>query len=236
MPTELQAALLAAWPAIETRRLGRWTLRRGDGGNRTRAATLATPGEPSDREIAEAEAAMRAWNQRPLFQLTPGDAALDAALAARGYLIHDPTLLLAGPTVALAAPGGEVAIPCAAPLAAMLEIWAEGGIGPGRVATMARAPEPRLYLLGRVGDRPAGAAFVAIHRRIAMLSALEVAARARRQGLAGRMVAAAATWATAAGADTMALAVHRTNAPAIALYVRLGMAEAGAYHYRLAAA
>ena len=67
-----------------------------------------------------------------------------------------------------------------------------------------------------------------------MLSALQVAPFARRRGLAGRLVRAAAAWAAAAGAPTLALAVKVENAPARALYAGLGMVEAGAYHYRLA--
>lgn len=99
---------------------------------------------------------------------------------------------------------------------------------------MARAPEPRLYLLGRLGDRPAGCAFAAIHRGTAMLSSLEIAPAARRQGLAARLVRAAAAWSADAGATTLALAVRVENSPARALYAKIGMAELGRYHYRLA--
>lgn len=195
MPTELQAALLATWPAIRdppARPLDAAARRRRQPHPRGDAAG---PDEPTDREIAEAEAAMRAWNQRPLFQLAPGDAALDAALAARGYRIRDPTLLLAGPVAALAAPGGEVA---SLRGAARRDA---GDLGRGRHRARAwsrHGPGARAAALpARPGGRPlAGAAFVAIHRRIAMLSALEVAARAR-QGLAGRMVGAAAARAAA---------------------------------------
>ena len=164
MPTDpagLRAALAATWPAAETRRLGPWTLRRGDGGgSRVSAATLDGPlADP-----AEAEAAMRAWGQRPLFRIGRGEEALDALLAARGYARHEPTLVLAAPAAALAAAPDEAAVLGPAPLACMAEIWAAGGIGPARLAVMARAPEPRSYILGRLGDRPAGCAFVAACR------------------------------------------------------------------------
>ncbi|MER2510561.1 MAG: GNAT family N-acetyltransferase [Amaricoccus sp.] len=49
------------------------------------------------------------------------------------------------------------------------------------------------------------------------------------------MVRAACRWAATEGAATLALAVGRANLPAVTLYQRLGMAEAGAYHYRVAA-
>ena len=60
-----------------------------------------------------------------------------------------------------------------------------------------------------------------------MLHALEVAPFARRQGLGRGMTRAVAAWALAAGAATLALAVTRANAPARALYDRLGMPDGG---------
>jgi N-acetylglutamate synthase len=231
----LYAALQATWPAAETRRLGPWTLRRGaGGGNRTEAASLDGPLDGALVDPSGAEAAMRAWGKRPLFILRRGEEALDAALAARGYAVPSRNVIYAAPAAALAAPAGLDAIPCAAPLAAMLEIWAEGGIGAAKLAVMARAPEPRTSLLGRFGDRPAGCAFVAIHDGVAMLSALQVAPAQRRRGLAARMMRGAADWATRHGAETLGLAVTADNAPARALYESLGMAAAAAYHYRIA--
>jgi ribosomal protein S18 acetylase RimI-like enzyme len=231
MPPELFEALAATWPAAETIRLGPFTLRRGaGGGNRTSAATLDGP--PGD--IAGAEAAMRAWGQRPLFQLRPGDDELDRLLDARGYRLHDPSVLYAAPAAALAAPAGLDAIPCDAPLACMAEIWAADGVGPARVAVMRRASAPRAWLLGRLDDRPVGCAFVAVAGGVAMLSALVVAPEARRRGLAARMMRGAAAWAAAEGAATFGLAVTRENVSARALYESLGMAEAARYHYRIA--
>ncbi len=128
-------------------------------------------------------------------------------------------------------------IDCDGPLAALVEIWRAAGIGPGRLAGMARVPEPKRYLLGRLRDRPAGAAFVSAFVSaaggVAMLNALEVVERARRQGLGRRMVGWAGAWAAEAGAETLAVAVDAENAPARALYAGLGMVPAAAYHYRV---
>ena len=85
----------------------------------------------------------------------------------------------------------------------MAEIGAAGGVGPARLAVMARAPEPRAFILGRLGDRPAGAAFAALHGGVAMLHAVEVAPFARRQGLATAIAAAAAAWGLAHGAPDL---------------------------------
>ena len=231
----LRAALAATWPPAEIRRAGPWILRRGaGGGNRASAASLDAAAD-ADADPGEAEAAMRAWGQPPLFRIWPDEAALDARLAARGYVERDPTLILAAPAAAVAVPPGEAAVFGSGPLACMAEIWAAGGIGPARLAVMARVPEPRCYLLGRLDDRPAGAAFLALAGPFAVLHALEVAPFARRHGLGARMTAAAAHWAHAQGAETFALAVTRANASARALYGRLGLAEVNSYHYRAAA-
>jgi GNAT superfamily N-acetyltransferase len=229
----LRAALAATWPPAEIRRAGAFTLRRGaGGGSRVSAATL--DGTDADADPGEAEALMRAWGQAPLFRIGPGEEAFDARLAARGYAVRDPTLVLAAPAAEIARPPGEAAIFGAGALACMAEIWAAGGIGPARLAVMARAPEPRAFILGRLGDRPAGAAFVALHAGVAVVHAVEVAAFARHQGLGAAVTAAAAGWGLAQGAATFALAVTRANAPARALYARLGMRESDGYHYRVA--
>jgi GNAT superfamily N-acetyltransferase len=125
-------------------------------------------------------------------------------------------------------------IRCAAPIARMAEIWRDGGIGPARLAVMERAPGPKVWLLGRRGDRPAACAFVAAHGDAAMLHALEVTPETRRRGIATLMTLAAARWAAEQGCATLALAVTEANAPARALYAAMGMREAARDHYRIA--
>ncbi len=223
--------LRATWPAAETRRLGSWTLRRGEGGgNRVSAATRDGP----DADPAPVEAAMRGWSQAPLFQIRPGDGALDATLAARGYARADPTLILAIAVAEVSPPTALAAIPCSAPLACMAEIWDAGGVGPARRAVMDRARQPKTWLLGRLENRPAGAAFVAVRDAAAMLHALEVADGARRRGLGADMTRGAAAWAAGRGAETLCAAVTEANAAARALYAGLGFREASRYHYRRA--
>ena len=224
--------LAACWPAAETRPLGPWILRRGEGGGgRASAATLEGPLE----DPAAAEAAMRAMGQRPRFLIRPGDTALDEALAGRGYEVEGPNAILAGPPAEIGGAGPDWAtVRCAAPLALMIEIWEANGIGAGRRAVMARAPAPKVWLLARDGDRPAGCAFVDMHEGTAMLHSVVIVPESRRKGLGARLVRAAGRWAAAEGARSLALAVGQANAPAVTLYRGLGMTEVGAYHYRLA--
>jgi GNAT superfamily N-acetyltransferase len=113
------------------------------------------------------------------------------------------------------------------------EIWVAGGIGPARLAIMHRAEGPKTSLFGRVNDRPAGTAFIAVHGKVAMLHALEITPRARRKGLAGVMMRAGADWAVAQDADTIAVLVTRDNAPAQGLYASLGLKPVEKYHYRV---
>ena len=228
----LMDATDATWPAEKMTEFGGWRLRVGAGGGKRVSA--ASPLGPA--EIADAEAVMRDWGQVPLFRLTPADAALDALLEARRYRMIDRVVLYAGPVDRLAGEGSHVAqvyrvsfVP-----AILEEIWAAGGIGPGRLAVMDRVPGPAVRLLSRAADLPCGAAFVGVDGEVAMIHAIEVLARLRRQGAGHLLVEAAARFAAEHGARWLALAVTEANAPARALYDRLGMAEAGRYHYRIA--
>ena len=115
----------------------------------------------------------------------------------------------------------------------MEEIWAQGGIGPERLAIMDSVSAPKQLLLSRAGDRPAGAAFVGIDGDIAMIHAIEVLPHFRRMGSATLLLEVAARFASEHGAEWLSLAVTRANAGANALYKKHGMQECGAYHYRI---
>ena len=222
----------ATWPAAETRALGPVTLRCGrGGGNRVSAASVDGPF--TDADLDAAEAAMRDMGQPRLFTMLESDP-LDAALAARGYIARDATQVYAADCARVAAsPPPVTTFDVWPPLAVQAEIWAAGGIGPARLAVIRRAAGPKTTILGRINDRPAGTAFVAIHDRCAMLHALEVTARDRRQGLARWLTQACARWAAAHGAAHFTLLTTVANAGANALYASLGMEIVGRYHYRI---
>ena len=228
----LIAAIDATWPAAEIRDAAGWRLRRGNGGGQRVSAASPLTDAP---DIAAGEVAMARWGQAPLFRLTPEEASVDGALAAAGYRVHDPVVVYAAPVADLADDRDETAriIRVAASLALMDEIWEAGGIGAGRRAVMARVRGPRIRLMARLGDRPAGCAFVALDGAVAMLHAVEVLARHRRAGAGRMLLHGAANWARERGAETLALAVTEANAPARALYDRAGMCVAARYHYRV---
>ena len=236
LPTgrDLYKVIDTTWPAVETLRVGPVTVRNGaGGGSRVSAATLSGSLGPND--LAEAEAAMDAMDQPRLFMIGEGQDTLDHLLQSKGYEVMDPVWLYAAPIDAIATdrPPPVTSFEVWPPLAAQTEVWAQGGIGPARLAVMDRAPEPKTTLLGRVDDTPAGAAFVGIDGACAMLHALEIAAPHRRKGLARHMTRAAAFWARDNGAAYFTLMTTQANVGANRLYSSLGMTRVGQYHYRI---
>ncbi|PJF09821.1 N-acetyltransferase [Pseudorhodobacter sp. MZDSW-24AT] len=232
-PEALAEAMEQTWPPARSFEAGPWCLRDGQGGGKRVSAATARPGW-RDEDIPAAEAAMAAMGQPPLFCIRAGDDLLDQALQARGYRVVDPVLAYGAACADLALPPAP---PMAAfahwpPLAICAEIWEEGGISPARLAVMQRATGPKCAVLGRVADRPAGVAFVAIHQDIALLHALEVRPQMRRQGSAHNILRAAAGWAQQNGATQLCLAVTVANTGARKLYASLNMQIVGEYHYR----
>ncbi len=229
----LYDAVAATWPAAKARRVGPVTLRDGEGGG-SRVSAATVDGDWGEGDIAAAEAEMA----RPLFMVRYFEARLDAVLAGRGYAVMDPVVGYAAEVAALAVarPPPVTTFEVWPPLAAQVEIWAEGGVGPARLAVMERAAGPKVSILARSEDSPAGTAFVALHQGVAMVHALEVKPKFRRRGLGRHMVTAAAFWARDRGAECLALVVTEANAGARAMYEGMGMREAGRYHYRVLAA
>lgn len=233
---EFEAAWTATWPAVAYADAGGFRVARGeeegDGGG-GRVSTARATGAWSPADIDAAEARHCAWGQPLLFAVETQAGALASELAARGYRECDPTLILSAPVAPLAEPPipSVTAMECWPPLAIQRELWTRTGIGPERQAIIDRAQGPKAAVLGRVADRAAGVAFVASHGPVAMLHALAVLPEWRGKGLGAWMVRRAARFAQAHGAQDLALAVTRANAPARALYDRLGFAEVGGYSY-----
>ena len=228
-PDTLAQLMEATWPPARAWREGAFTFRDGDGGGkRVSAASLDGDWRDTDLERLETGAG------EPLVLIRPGEEALDAALADRGWQVIDPVVAYTAPVTTLVA---ELE-PLAAfahwpPLQIAGSIWDEGGIGPARLRVMDRVSLPKCTILARHGDRPAGAAFVAVQGDHAMLHALEVRPHLRRQGVGEVVLRAAANWAAEQGAQQLGLVVTQRNAAARALYDRLGMAVVGRYHYRM---
>ncbi|WP_342077968.1 GNAT family N-acetyltransferase [Yoonia sp. SS1-5] len=231
---KLYAVIEGTWPPSAKQAVGPWIVRLDDSGS-SRVSAATAEQTPQAGDIAAAEDAMREAFQSPLFMIREGDDALDAMLAARGYAIKDPVNMYAAEVSAIATqrPPPVTTFEVWPPLTVQTDIWAAGGIGPGRIAVMDRARPPKTALLGRLDDRPAGTAYVGIAGDCAMIHALEVAGAHRRKGLATYLTRAAAFWAQSKGAAYLTLVTTQENAAANTLYASLGMSLVGQYHYRI---
>lgn len=224
----------ATWPAAGYCRAGGFTIRDGRGGGSRVSAATADDDDYDEAGIDAAVAAQRALGQAPLFMIRDGDGRLDRMLAARGYGIMTPVQFYAGATAKMAdpAPDPMTAFTLWPPFEIMRDLWAEGDIGPARLAVMDRVEGPKTAIMGRMRDRVSGVAFVALGGEQAMLHALHVAPSLRRQGSAVNIMRKAADWAQDHGAKELFLAVTCQNEAANALYASLGMRIVGQYHYR----
>ncbi|WP_343080631.1 GNAT family N-acetyltransferase [Ostreiculturibacter nitratireducens] len=222
----------ATWPAARCLSRGPWKIREGLGGGSRVSATTAE-GAWTEDDIPLAETAQAELGQKPLFMIRDGDGRLDAALDARGYHVADAVTIYAAPVATLARHTPPVTTFRLWPmLEIQRELWADGGVGPERLAVMERAPFPKTTVLGRINDRAAGTAFIAAAGETAMLHALHVIPSQRRQGIATHMMREAARWAQDVGAKQLSVLVTQANADAAALYASLEMEVVGHYYYR----
>ncbi|MGR3407948.1 GNAT family N-acetyltransferase, partial [Roseovarius indicus] len=214
---------------------GPWTIRGGQGGGQRVSAATAN-GPVTEAHLPEAEEAMRALGQTPLFMIRKGDDDLDTMLAGRGYKVVDPVNLWVGKAQPLADEAGPRGKAYAVwePLAIQVDMWAGGGIGPGRIAVMHRVASPKTSIIGRFEHTPAATAFVGLHAGVAMIHALEVPEALRRKGVAVRVCRQAALWSVQNGGTWISALCTQANTGANALYSSLGLGVVGQYHYRKA--
>jgi len=225
------------WPAAETLRRDGWLLRHTPSLTRRRSnSALALDGHHGDPAVVEDFYARR--GERALVQVSPAEArtALDADLARRGWTREGPTDVLvaqAGPALAATRPG-EVAL-ADRPDAGWIAAWAACEQRPDAEeharAVLARI-EPATAYARAAGDLGVGLAVC--ERGWAGLFCVATAAGARRRGIAGHVVHALTAWAVERGARGLYLQVDSANAPAHALYERVGFTRSHGYHYRAA--
>ncbi|MGX1975112.1 GNAT family N-acetyltransferase [Streptomyces kronopolitis] len=250
---ELQEVAARGWPAVETERLGEWTLRAAGGFTR-RANSVLPLGDPGVPLAAALERITRWYGARglpPAVAVATGsaeaDAELTARLAERGWADERHTRIRIAPLAPLAdtppdpAGGAPAAVALARePDADWLALYNRANEGPGGPAAedvlkvltggpsvwcaTARGADGRATAIGRL----------AVDGRWAGFSAVEVAPDARRQGLATRVMAALAARALAEGASAAYLQVEADNTGALGFYDRLGFTDHHGYHYRRA--
>jgi ribosomal protein S18 acetylase RimI-like enzyme len=236
----LELLSAATWRGLEQQRLGNWLLRAG-GGFTGRANSVLAVGRPPG-SLTDAVAEVTAWytarGLRPRAQLPlPGAEEADAVFAAAGWSRDEDVLVLTAPLGGW--PAGTAPVDLAAePDDAWLLGYRYRGsaLPPGARQVLLGADDP-VFAAVRLAAPPAPLAAVArgaVAEGRLVVSAVTVAEDARRRGLATTLMAALGRWAAERGASSCLLQVVGTNAPALALYDRLGFTEHHRYHYRLA--
>jgi GNAT superfamily N-acetyltransferase len=118
-------------------------------------------------------------------------------------------------------------------LAAWWELDARGGASVREVAgaLIARIPDPVAFASVIDGNRIVGVALGVLVDGTLVPECVAAAPDRRRRGVATAALAALAGWAQRQGSEGALLAVQEKNEAARRLYAKLGLAEAGAYHY-----
>ncbi|MEL6979092.1 MAG: GNAT family N-acetyltransferase [Pseudomonadota bacterium] len=171
---------------------------------------------------------------------------LERALAAAGFALFDPCLLMVAAhsavrEAALRRRSGDPRLrACAisAPLSALNAIWDAGEVGPERRAVMRRAAAGEIIAF-RAGNGLGGALFLGVARgsgaasghATGFIHALHSDPAARRLGGAAQAVGLAATMAEEAGAARLAALIRIGNIPARGFFAAMGFHCAGAYAY-----
>lgn len=225
-----------AWPARVRERIGGWRLNAA--GGRTGRANTCWALEAPDRDPAAAIAAVEAWydrqGQAPKFKTTDGATApaeLPALLTARGYRASTETLVMLGPV------GGQseavITAEPDAPFQAVLfeALYKDPADAEERLETVRRIAPPVFFARLDLDGAPAAVGACAVEGQWAGISLMRTVERARRQGLARRIVGGLLEQARLAGAMRGYLQVEAENTGAVALYQSCGFEEAYRYRY-----
>lgn len=238
-PADLERLAARSWRGLEEEPFGDWLLRAG-GGFTGRANSALVVGDPPT-DLTSAVAAVAAWyterRLRPRAQVpVPGGEAADAALDAAGWFRDDDNLVLTAALTGWDAPAVAVDL-TAEPDEAWLSGYRYRGTPLPAVArdVLVNADDP---VFASIRRDPEPAPLAAVARGVVVedwlvVTAVTVEDRYRRRGLATAVMAGLGAWARDRGARSCVLQVAGSNAPALALYERLGFTEHHRYHYRL---
>lgn len=235
----LEAVAFRAWPAEQAVYDGSWLIRltKGHPSKRLNSLNPLDPGDRRDIAGRLAKAAERfAAIGRPLtVRLTPlAPPELRLHLEAKGWERFDESIVMSA-DLAQAAACGIDHLPLRDIrrfLEARLAICDEPeSLREGLAAILdAIKPETGLFLL-QSGERPTAVTLAVLDGGLIGLEQVAVAEDLRGQGLGTAVVQAALRWGHLHGARQGWLAVVADNAPARALYAKLGFAEVYRYAY-----
>lgn len=232
--SDIFEAIDVTWPAEKFLEIPKWKLRRSaKGGKRVSAATAI--GAPDISDIKLAENKMVQWHQDKLFMIKKNEIILDEALSASGYRVIDPTNIwsISSKNLSIQKTLPVKAFTIFPPLAIQRELWRANHISPSRIEIMDRVKTHKTTIFGRINARPAASAFVAVSNKFAMVHALVVDKKCRRQGMGKFVMQKVGSWAYQMGAESVVALCTEKNFSANILYKSLGMQVIGKYHYRV---
>jgi N-acetylglutamate synthase len=243
---DLEHAAAPGWRAVEEERLGAWLLRAASGftGRANSALAAGDPGRP----LSDAIDAVRSWYATrglpPMIAVPypsgqPGESVIDRLLADLGWTIRaDAATVMTAEPASVAGLVGQPDVPVnfeAQPGQSWLARYHYRGqdLPPVAVQLLTSAPWQAFASVQSDGDTLA-IGRVAGDGDWAGLTAIEVGAHWRRQGLGRAVTGALAACAAARGVTGLYLQVTDDNHGARALYRKLGFTDHHGYHYRIA--
>jgi GNAT superfamily N-acetyltransferase len=227
---ELEETASRAWPAVETSRLGAWTLRAAAGFTRRANSALVAgePGVPLEDALSQVVRWYAARGLTPCLQV-PDTSPYAAALDALGWVPEADTLVRTAPLLPLAELPGEGVALSRTPDAAWVAAYHRTG-SLTDAALKVLSGGPCVWFASTPDGGATGRAV--IDGRWALFGAVEVEPAHRRKGLATAVMGALARQAYAEGATAAYLQVEKDNDAARALCDRLGFTDHHGYHYR----
>ncbi|HUF90916.1 MAG TPA: GNAT family N-acetyltransferase [Candidatus Limnocylindria bacterium] len=242
---EIERLADAAWPAAEQVALGPWTLRATGGVTHRANSVFAVPRGPVPVDIAPLiEAAERFYDARGLwtvFHISPAvlPRDLDAILDARGYATESPSEVWTADAAEVAQRTGEAGAGEVRRTARPDTAWFDCAYQepePRRSiheGIVLRIAQPALFVSVREGPVAVACGFGVSGGGHAGVFSMVTRAEHRGRGLAARVLHALAQWACERGDARLYLQVGGSNAPAHAVYGRVGFAFAYPYRYRV---
>jgi N-acetylglutamate synthase len=239
---ELTAVAARAWPAPESERIGDWRLRAGAGWTRRANAAVAVGPEAAPPDLDRLAAWYAARGLPARLQLTTGgggdgDDRLAAELEAIGWRADGHTVVRVAALAPLADRDPDERVRVGRELT---DEWLRGypraSQDPGTARRVLSGGPSVWFATVRARPLvvPRAVGRCVVDGRWAGFAAIEVAPAHRRTGLATAVMAELARAALGDGASAAYLQEETGNAPARALYHRLGFADHHHYHYRTA--
>lgn len=236
-----ERAFLKAWPALSTTTHNDWQARFANGlSRRANSVNPLTAGVAlSDDDIRFFEDAYRAQNL-PLIVRVPMllDADVDLMLERHGFTSEGECCVLHGALNSGTTQSDPAVEISDTPTRAWFDAVhaAQGRVSEQRATyeTIINAISlPAGFLTLRDKSEPVALAYGAVDGDLLCVESVVTAASHRGKGYAKSLMTALLHWAKLKGATTVCLQVEMSNAPALALYRRIGLGrELYRYHYR----